>query len=208
MSINRRDIIAILRDENEQLKERNKQVGSRLARLQQAFRVLIDVELETRLLQPGLDLEKLFYKLLGLVMHACNVEHGSLILVDEAAGELEFVEVIGDTRNALLNHRITVDTGVVGQVIRNAEAILIENVHASRKWSSSVDDYLGFHTQSLMCAPLQVEGRVMGALEVVNQPAETVFDENDLNIFRVAASLVSLALERAEKLTLSQELNE
>lgn len=201
MSINRRDIIAILRNENELLKERNQQISNKLARLQQAFRVLIDVEQKTRLLQSDFDLGELLYSLLELVLHACNIEHGSLILVDDDAGELEFVEVIGETREVLRNHRISMDTGVVGYVIETAEAVLVENVHSSRKWSSAVDDYLGFHTQSLMCVPLQVEGRVVGALEVINQPGETIFDDNELNVLRVAASLVSLALERAEILT-------
>ena len=205
MAINRRDIIEILREENELLKKRNHQVSNRLARMQQAFRALNEIEEKTRDISPGVDLQALLYHLLELVMHACNTEHGSLILLDEQAQELEFVEVIGDTRQALKNHRIRLDTGVVGQVMKTGESVLIENVQSSKQWSAEVDDFLGFHTRALMCSPLVIEDRVIGALEVVNQQTDLPFDNNDLNILRVAARFVSLVLERAEKLTMTLE---
>jgi len=39
----------------------------------------------------------------------------------------------------------------------------------------------------------------------VNQQTDLPFDNNDLNILRVAARFVSLVLERAEKLTMTLE---
>ncbi|MBL7003233.1 MAG: hypothetical protein ISR69_04330, partial [Gammaproteobacteria bacterium] len=60
MSINRRDIMQMLRDENELLKTRNLQVSRRLARLQQAFRVLIDIDEKTQLINVQPDVSKLF----------------------------------------------------------------------------------------------------------------------------------------------------
>ncbi len=199
MSINRRDIIQILRDENKLLKERNKQVGNKLARLQQAFRVLTDLDGKTRKITKVDDFGDLFYQLLELVMHACNTEHGSLILIDEESQELEFVEVIGDTREELKNYRIGINTGVVGHTISTNKPVLIDNVHSSKDWSSTIDDFLGFQTMALMCAPLEVDGRVIGAIEVVNKSTESSFDENDLNVLQVAARFISMAVESAEK---------
>ena len=42
-------------------------------------------------------------------------------------------------------------------------------------------------------------------IEVVNHTSESPFDENDLNVLRVATRLVALALERIEELTLAME---
>ena len=133
MTINRRDIIQILRDENELLKIRNKQVSSKLSRMQQAFRALTDIERKTRSMTVAPDLEELFYELLNLVMHTCNTEIGSLLLLDTDGNELEFVEVVGETRDALLGHRISSDTGIVGRCIKTREPILVENVHNSKQ---------------------------------------------------------------------------
>ena len=208
MAIDRRDVIQILRDENELLKTRNRQVGNRLARLQQAFRVLNDLDTKTRNLSRKIDIAELIKQLLELVLHTCNTENGSLLLIDEDSQQLEFVEVIGNSRDALLNHRINMDIGIVGSSIKTGKAILVENVHStSKKWSSSVDKYLSFHTQSLMCVPLELEDRIIGAIEMVNHVGDPVFDENDLNVLRVAACYVARALDRAEKLMIPSEIN-
>ena len=205
MAIYRRDIIQILRDENDLLKIRNKQVSSKLARMQQAFRALADIDKKTRLMIEAPDLQELFHQLLHLVMHTSNTEIGSLILLDSATNELEFVEVVGETRDALMGHRISVDTGIVGRCIKTQQPILVENVQDSNQWSSSTDEYIGFHTRALMCVPLFVGELVVGAIEVVNKSSDAIFDENDLNILCAAGRLVGLALERAEHLTLLSE---
>ena len=207
MAINRRDIIQMLRDENDLLKVRNQQVGNKLARLQQAFRVLNDIDDKTDQLSSSPDIAALFHQLLELVLHACNAENGSLIMLDDKAPELVFVEVIGESRDALLNKRINVDTGIVGATIKNGQPILIEDVHVSKQWSSTIDEYLSFHTKSLMCVPLNIGHRVIGAVELVKHSADGVFDENDLNVLRVSACYVSRVLDQAEKLMISTEIS-
>lgn len=209
MPINRRDIIQILRDENDLLKTRNQQISSKLAHHQQAFRVLNELCEKTRsYLSSGadsIDLDKELNDLLAMILHACNIENGSLILIDEKAGELDFVAVIGESHNYLLNHRMGLGTGVVGYVIKNQQAMLIEDVRTSRQWSGVIDERLDFHTQSLMCVPLRINEKIIGAVEVVNHASDPTFDEHDLNVLRVATRLVSFALERVEAITLSLE---
>lgn len=204
MAINRRDIIQMLRDENDLLKVRNQQVSKKLARHQQAFRVLAELETWTRSMSKNLELSELLNELLAMVMHACNTENGSLILIDDESSELEFVAVIGESHDHLLNHRISLDTGLVGHVIKTREALLVEDVHASKQWSSSIDERLNFQTSSLMCTPVTIEDEVVGAIEVVNHAHDTAFDINDLNILHVAGRMASLVLECVHKLTMSK----
>jgi transcriptional regulator with GAF, ATPase, and Fis domain len=202
MAINRRDIIQMLRDENDLLKVRNQQVSKKLARHQQAFRVLAELDSRALSMSKNLELPDLLNELLEMVMHACNTENGSLILIDEDTNELEFVAVIGESHDHLLNHRISLDTGLVGHVIKTREALLVEDVHTSKQWSSSIDERLNFQTSSLMCTPITIEGEVVGAIEVVNHVNDTPFDFNDLNILHVAGRMTSLVLEYVQKSTL------
>jgi putative methionine-R-sulfoxide reductase with GAF domain len=113
--------------------------------------------------------------------------------------------VIGESHDHLLNHRISLETGLVGHVIKTRESLLVEDVHDSKQWSSSIDERLDFHTSSLMCTPLTVEEDVVGAIEVVNHVNETPFDYNDLNILHVAGQMASRVLECVQKLTLKKE---
>lgn len=205
MTFNRRDIVQMLRDENDLLKARNQQVGTKLARLQQAFRVLAELDDKTESMCNSLDLPDLLNEILAIVMHACNTENGSFILIDDQLNELEFVAVIGDSHDHLLNHRIPLDTGLVGNVIKSCKAVLVEDVHNSKLWSSSIDQRLDFQTQSLMCVPVTIENEVVGAIEVVNHTYDAPFDINDLNILHVAGRLASRVLECVNKLTLIKE---
>lgn len=204
MAKDRRDIVEMLRRENEILKTRNQKIDARLVRHQQAFRALQRMDETMREMRINFDLKRLVGELLALALHACDSEHGSLILLDDDTEELVFAEVIGETREQLLNHRIPVETGIVGHVIKTRQAMLVTDVHRSSKWSSEVDRVIGFNTNALMCAPLLSHNHVIGALEIVNHMNSDEFDDNDLAILRVTAWFVGQALNEAERLATFQ----
>lgn len=202
MAIDRRDKVQMLRDENEALKVRNQKLSVQLTRHQQAFRALNQMDDTMRGLSVVFDLEKLIDKLLSLALHACNSENGSLILIDDETDELVFADVIGTARQQLLNHRININVGIVGNVVTTREPMLVADVRKSVHWSSEVDRVIGFETQALMCAPLYIDDKIYGAIEVINSSSTDHFDDNDLAILRVTARFVSQALQKAEDITL------
>jgi len=205
MGFNRRDIIQMLRRENELLKARNRLFSERLTRYQQAFRALNRMDDAMRGLSTEVDIEKLINEFLALALHASDSDNGSLILIDEATQELVFIEVIGEARDHLINHRIGKDVGVVGRVVSSLKAELVTDVQKSTRWSAEVDEVAGFNTQSLMCAPLFYGEKTFGAIEVINSNSIEDFDVNDLAILRVTARFVSQALQKAEEITQSKE---
>jgi signal transduction protein with GAF and PtsI domain len=207
MGINRRDIVQMLRRENDLLKARNQRLDARLIRHQQAFRALNRMDETMRSMRSGFDLKKLINDLLALALHACDSENGSLILVDDDTDELVFAEVIGVAREQLLNHRIDLETGIVGHVVKTQKPMLVTDVHNSSKWSAVIDQVIGFTTNALMCAPLFNDTKTYGAIEVVNSMSSDSFDDNDLAILRVTARFVSQALQEAEDITLTEGKN-
>jgi len=202
MPIDHRGLVQMLRDENESLKARIQQISIRLTRHQQAFRALNQMDDTMRELSVEFDLKKLLNELLSLALHACDSENGSLILVDDESGELVFADVVGEAREQLRNHRISSDTGFVGNVVMTKIPVLVPDVQKSVQWSSEIDQVVGFKTRALMCAPLYNDDKTYGAIEVVNNKSNDDFDENDLAILRVTARYVSQALQKAEDMTL------
>ncbi len=202
MAIDRRDVVQMLREENEALKALNQQINVRLTRHQQAFRALIQMDDTMRALSAVFDVEKLISKLLSLVLHACDSENGSLVLVDDESGELVFADVVGEARKQLLNHRIKPNVGIIGNVLITREPILVADVRKSAQWSPEIDRVVGFKTNALMCAPLYIDDKTYGVIEVINNNSNNDFDENDLAILRVTARFVSQALQKAEDITL------
>ncbi len=209
MAIDRRDIIQILRDENDLLKARNRQISKKLARSQQAFRVLNQLCDKAQSISDAYsspeELSNVLRQLLEIVLHASDIENGSLLLVDDQANELEFVAVVGESREYLINQRISMETGLVGETIRSGQPVLYSDVRSSRVWSKAIDENLNFRTQSLMCVPLKNRDTIIGAIEVVNHVDDVPFDEHDLNILMVSTRMVGLALERVEAITMALE---
>ncbi len=203
MAISRRDIVQMLRDENELLKLRNQQVSDNLSRQQQAFRVLHEIDNMLDDLTSIEQVDVFIHRILSLVLHACNSNNGSLLLLDETTDELVFAEVIGESSAQLKDQRIDKKTGVVGHTIETRRAELITDVEQSKNWSSSIDESVGFSTKSLMCAPLLDGDRVLGAIEVVNTKTDISFDEGDLSILSVTARYVSLILLKTELIALN-----
>jgi GAF domain-containing protein len=157
-----------------------------------------------RSMRSSFDLKKLIYDLLALVLHACDSENGSMILVDDDTNELVFAEVIGAAREQLINHRMGLDSGIVGHVVKTQKAVLVTDVQNSSKWSAEVDQVIGFNTNALMCAPLFNNTRTYGAIEVVNNISSEKLDDNDLAILRLTARFVSQALQEAEDITMTE----
>jgi GAF domain-containing protein len=201
MAIERGDIVQMLRDENETLKARNQKISIRLTRHQQAFRALNQMDDTMRELSTAFDLKALINKLLSLALHACDSENGSLVLVDDETDELVFADVIGEGRQQLLNHRIKSDSGIVGNVVTTKEPVLVADVRKSAHWSPDIDRVIGFKTHALMCAPLYIDDKTYGVIEVINNTSNNDFDDNDLAILRVTARFVSQALQKAEDIT-------
>jgi signal transduction protein with GAF and PtsI domain len=204
MGINRHDIVQMLRRENDLLKARNQKLDARLTRHQQAFRALNRMDEAMRSMRSSFDLKKLINDLLALALHACDSENGSMILLDDHTNELVFAEVIGAARERLLNHRMDLETGIVGHVVKTRKAMLVTDVHNSPRWSAEVDQVIGFNTNALMCAPLFNNTKSYGAIEVVNNMSSDRLDDNDLAILRVTARFVSQALEEAEDITMTE----
>ncbi|MBL7004605.1 MAG: GAF domain-containing protein [Gammaproteobacteria bacterium] len=198
MTISRRDIVQMLRDENALLKTRNQQVSDKLSRQQQALRVLSEIDEVLMDMKSVSDVGQFIHRLLSLILHACNSNDGSLLLLDDDSDELVFAEVIGQSADQLKNQRIPKDTGIVGQSIASRKAILIKDVKKSDVWSPLIDNSIGYSTKSLLCAPLIASDSVLGAVEVVNSKGDSGFDENDLTILSVTARLVSLVLLKTE----------
>lgn len=204
MAISRRDIVQMLREENELLKLRNKQISDRLSRQQQAFRVLNEIDEMLAELKVVSQIDVFIYRVLSLALHACNSDNGSLLLLDDDTDELVFAEVIGESSEQLKNQRIQKNTGIVGHSINSKKAELISDVKQSKHWSSSIDESVGFSTKSLMCAPLMDGERILGAIEIVNTKNDDDFGESDLNILSITARYISLIILKTEKIALQQ----
>jgi phosphoserine phosphatase RsbU/P len=115
-----------------------------------------------------------------------QAQHCSLWLVDEAKKEM-WTQVA----RGVAPIRIPLGEGAVGRCIRE-DRVLLDN-DALDGDVSSPHWITGFSTQQMLCVPLRAEGRVIGALEVLNKPSG--FTTNDAELLELLAHLAANAVE-------------
>jgi signal transduction histidine kinase len=157
-------------------------------------------------LTSTLDLSQVIERLLKAVTKRINAEGASLWMIDVApkGGMLCWASSHGDREIAPLNLRLDLGQGVAGWVARTGEGAIVPNVQQDPRFFPGVDERTGFHTRSILAAPLWARDVIIGVLEVVNK-LQADFDKNDLVLVETLAASAASAIENAR---LHQELQD
>jgi GAF domain-containing protein len=196
----RLNILRALQNENALLKATNQDLQWEIQNLRNTVRALSNLHHYLRVVTPQSDAIALVQSILTSALAAVNSENGSLQLLDEATGELVFVEVEGAVSERLKGYRLTAGQGIAGWVAANRTALLVPDVNKEPRFSPAVDELAGFQTTTIICVPLVYGKRTLGVIEVVNSSTGAPFEEKDLEIMQLVALLASMVLVRAEGL--------
>jgi GAF domain-containing protein/two-component sensor histidine kinase len=142
-----------------------------------------------------LDLEEVLTRIVNEAIRMLNVETGSVLLLDEAASELFFATSVSAGRRQEISTRLRRDQGIAGWVVTHRKAACISEVTQDPRWFGEVET--GFATRSLLCVPLQIDGRVLGVLQALNKKSPDGFDRGDIARLSAFAASATIAIENA-----------
>jgi PAS domain S-box-containing protein len=125
-----------------------------------------------------------------------HVEAGSLLLLDEPTGDLEFVMTIEGGEEKLAGIRVPAGQGVVGHVVRSRQWEIVHDVSRDPRFYAKISETTGFPTRSILCVPMIAKGRVIGAIELLNKIGGDFDEEEALRLMRMAA-FIAVAIENA-----------
>ena len=141
---------------------------------------------------------------LDSIVSQLGAQAGSLWLVDEEASEIVCEASVGPMR--ITGLRLPLEKGIVGRCVRDNKCQSVLDVGQDAAFAKSVDQDSGMVTRSLLCAPMSVADRSIGAIELINRlGGDGCFSARDLNILEVLASSASLALTNARMATAAAE---
>jgi sigma-B regulation protein RsbU (phosphoserine phosphatase) len=131
------------------------------------------------------------------IMAYMETEAASIFLLDASNEKLTCLACAGPVSIEGLS--IARNQGIVGRALASNSVQMVRDVSADGDFSTAVDDSTGFVTRSILCAPLVVKGRMLGALEVINKrKGDGLFDLADKQFLQVLAGMVSLAVHNAQ----------
>jgi two-component system, cell cycle response regulator len=81
--------------------------------------------------------------------------------------------------------------------METGESIIVEDVDKDKRFSTRVDKFSGFKTQSIIGTPLKTEDKTFGVIELINRISDTPFTSQDLKILSSIAEYAGIAIERS-----------
>ncbi len=106
-----------------------------------------------------------------------------------------------------LDHiKIPIDSGIVGEAVRNNTRLIIDDAYNDDRFNSEIDKQTGYITKTLLVIPMHnSEGEIIGAFQVVNKLDNKLFTQDDLRFIMLASTyaaetvVTSLLVEEIEQ---------
>ena len=153
----------------------------------------------TQKVREPLSFDVLLTRLMALITEAFDADRSSLFLYDAETRELYSRVAQGGLIREI---RFPADAGIAGSVFQSQQPAIILNAYADARFNSAVDAETGYHTHSILCAPLRTRaGLVVGVTEVLNKRSGdfTVADCVLLQAFTTHTATVLEATQMSEQ---------
>ncbi|NOT26545.1 MAG: GAF domain-containing protein [Acidobacteria bacterium] len=138
-----------------------------------------------------LDLEELLAKIPQLIARLTRFNAFSVYLLDEARQELTIAYAVGYPEGVTGTLRLQVGQGVVGAAVEEGRPILVNDIRLEPRYQGPLRNML-----SQLAVPMRRKGKVIGALNLLNEVAGA-FTTQDEALLRQFAAHVAVAIENA-----------
>jgi len=140
-------------------------------------------------------MQDLLEQVIMMTQRTLNAEAASVLLFRDNDQELYFEAVTGPVGKTLRQAKLSTQYGIAGQVVRTGKPLIVNDVTRSTNFHKVIDDTTGFYTKSLVCAPLSIDRKTLGVIEVLNKCEGKVFDEQDMEAVVAVANTTAMAIE-------------
>jgi two-component system NarL family sensor kinase len=157
-------------------------------RLQGLLRVARDVN-------SSLELPVVLDRILSCALEIMSAEGGSIMLMEPENGTLRVVAAHGPRGRDILGKSQSLEEGVGGWVTVHGQPVLLHGGASDRRFVRICER---LDLRDAMCAPLRVEGHVLGAINLNNRLRTRPFGDEDLELLVALANQAAVAIRNAE----------
>jgi two-component system NtrC family sensor kinase len=143
-----------------------------------------------------MDMQEILSKVITSTNEIFKAEAGSVAMIESSGQEIVIRAAVGAGADAVRGLSLPIDKGVIGWVASHERPALIPDVTKDERFYKDIDKQSGFHTKSILCAPMQAGGHTIGVIELMNMHHDYLSDDG-LRILSVIADHAALAIENA-----------
>lgn len=138
------------------------------------------------------DRQDALYFMLDVAINTLGTDAGSVLLTDLSSDDLHFGAARGPKAQEVMQFTVSMGQGIVGFCAENDVGLAVSDAERDPRFYAAISEKIGYPTRSILCVPVQDEGEVVGALELINKKSSDTFNERDLGV----ASFIGQQLAR------------
>jgi diguanylate cyclase (GGDEF)-like protein len=150
------------------------------------------------------DLPALLKEILVWANEFVPSEAGSVLIDDPLyklhpgkEGRLYFLACFGEGSEALSGTSIPDVSGIAGETYHSGRPYLSEDVAKDKKFNFLIDERTHFETRSIICAPIDIEGSIIGVIELINRKSRINYGQKDLALLEIFARYTATFVQNA-----------
>ena len=148
----------------------------------------------TRELRQHPDADQGVRDLLARVNERLGTQATSVFMLSEQGDELVVRYAATPESQAIVGLRMPFGQGVVGWVVKYSEDLIVPATARDPRFFSGVDERTGFVTHSILCVPIILEGKTLGAIEALNKTSGN-FDNDDVLFLQAIAEAIAVTVD-------------
>ena len=141
------------------------------------------------------DSSALLEQIIRMTQKTLGASAASILLFKDNEQELYFEAASGPAEKSLKSVIIDTQYSIAGHVARTGKPLIVNNVTRNPNFHAGIDKLTGFVTNSLICAPLMVQQKIIGVLEVLNKLDGSDFTDSDLEALVAVGVTSAMAIE-------------
>ena len=119
--------------------------------------------------------------IMDMAMEKIPSESGAILFAEIDGQELYFASARGPKAQEVMTYRVPMGQGIVGFCAREGVSLAISDVSRDPRFHRSVSESLNYAVSSLVCVPIQDNGRLYGCIELLNKQQGSTFSTNEAN---------------------------
>lgn len=127
-----------------------------------------------------------------------NAEASTVYELDEDKGEIFIRIARGKKKEPVKRIKLKLGEGVAGRVIQSGEPVVMQDVSHEKIFSNKFDTKTGFETRSMLCVPLILRDKSIGAFQVLNKRSGQPFTDADMELLTSMSQQIAVSLDNAK----------
>ncbi len=188
------DIVGVIQTMAARLEKAEKQaqgVGHQLEQLEELLRTF-------SLITSSLELDRVLEEVMDTVIRLTGAERAYLMLSNKDTEELELAVARNWDKENIAENDVVFSSSIVNQALKEGQAILTTNAQADDRFQN-VKSIVNNQLRSILCIPLALQGRVIGALYADNRITQDVFRKEQIPLLSAFGTQAAIAIDNARE---------